>query len=282
MECLQPGTAQCKYTPELRIYEQFAALNGVEKMIALVSRNIEDASWQQYIEEVYSFSCIPQFFSFYIKNKQSMQLLFSLLSGKGDNYSDAVRFIYNTLLEVFKKNASNQIRLIAVQKNLIHKLLDRIALISKEQKRTWSDTLADDTAQLTLAKKQSEEVKKPSKKQGTGYGSDYTGQNQKWNTQEYIEKKQEQGQQLVILLNILEYFFDDWQLDQDASNEVIRILLSSCLLPLLESAFRSGSLLEMNKEHHLYIAYLHLVKVFARNNHLATLLLPIPQNYLPR
>jgi hypothetical protein len=61
-----------------------------------------------------------------------------------------------------------------------------------------------------------------------------------------------------------------------------KLVLESALLPLLESAFRSGSLLEMSKEAELNTSFLTLTKVLAKHKSLAPLLMPLPDNYLPK
>ncbi len=60
------------------------------------------------------------------------------------------------------------------------------------------------------------------------------------------------------------------------------MVLESSLLPLLESAFRSASLLEMSKEAELNNCYLHLARVIASHKLLTPLLMSIPENYVPR
>lgn len=47
--------------------------------------------------------------------------------------------------------------------------------------------------------------------------------------------------------------------DWEVPDELKDLFLESALLPILEAAFRSGSLLEMAKEYDLYTAYLELV-----------------------
>ena len=47
--------------------------------------------------------------------------------------------------------------------------------------------------------------------------------------------------------------------DWNAPEEIKNLLLESALLPTLESAFRSGSLLDMAKEYELNMAYLGFV-----------------------
>ena len=59
------------------------------------------------------------------------------------------------------------------------------------------------------------------------------------------------------------------------SHDVAGIIIESALLPLLENAFRSSSLLEMAKQHTLYKAYLDVVTTFAADLNLVTCLLPV-------
>ena len=51
------------------------------------------------------------------------------------------------------------------------------------------------------------------------------------------------------------------------------------MLPVLESALRSGSILEMAKELDVYLAYLNLVEAIATKQHLFGLLMDIGGNY---
>ncbi len=70
----------------------------------------------------------------------------------------------------------------------------------------------------------------------------------------------------------------DWQ----APTEVRDMILESALLPTLESAFRSGSLLDMAKEFELNMAYLGFVEELANHHSLIDLLLDIGESYEPR
>lgn len=58
-----------------------------------------------------------------------------------DKEMEAVKFIYDTLSEVFRSNNNSEIRLIAISDNLIQKILDRIAIVAKEKKRTYHENL---------------------------------------------------------------------------------------------------------------------------------------------
>jgi hypothetical protein len=59
------------------------------------------------------------------------------------------------------------------------------------------------------------------------------------------------------------------------------LILESSLLPILESAMRSGSLLEMAKETELYNAYLDLIVELSNNSDLSFSLMDIGPNYIP-
>lgn len=200
---------------------------------------------------------------------------------------NAVKFIYGTLIEVFKTMNNSEVRELAIERELLVRILDRIAMVSKEQKRQYEETQQEEedvVEETQLVKKQSEELpKKPKKKKGVGYGSDSTGQNSKWNTQEYVEKKKQRNIQLQQLLSIIEHYFDysDWKLSAKSASNLLKIIYESALLPLLESAFRSGSLLEMTKESDLYKSYLKIVQAISKHKALAPIFLDIPKNYVP-
>jgi hypothetical protein len=71
----------------------------------------------------------------------------------------------------------------------------------------------------------------------------------------------------------------EWQ----ASEEVRDLLLESAFLPNLESALRSGSLLEMIKEFELNMSYLKFIEELALNQvSLLPLLQEIGEDYSPR
>ena len=60
------------------------------------------------------------------------------------------------------------------------------------------------------------------------------------------------------------------------------MLLESALLPALESAFRSGSLLEMAKDYEVNMAYLSFVEELSNHSNLIELLLDIGDEFVPR
>ena len=62
----------------------------------------------------------------------------------------------------------------------------------------------------------------------------------------------------------------------------MKLFLESALLPILEAALRSGSILEMAKEFDLYSVLLKLVNTFAQKQVLLCLLTDIGPEYQPR
>lgn len=126
--------------------------------------------------------------------------------------------------------------------------------------------------------------KLPLKKRGIGYASDNTGNNSKWNTAEYVEKKNIRSLQLISLLGIVESFFDfqHWHPSEALLNKLQKTLFESALLPLLESAFRSGSLLEISKEFDLYHSFLKIVKSMSKHRVLAPVFMKLSPNYVPQ
>ena len=59
------------------------------------------------------------------------------------------------------------------------------------------------------------------------------------------------------------------------------MFLDSALLPSLESALRTASILEMAKEVNLFLAYLNLIESIAQKQNLFNLLLDIDKQYEP-
>ena len=70
--------------------------------------------------------------------------------------------------------------------------------------------------------------------------------------------------------------------DWEAPDQIKNMLLESALLPTLEAAFRSRSLLEIAKEYELNMSYLGFVQEIANHPTLIALLLDIGDEYEPR
>jgi hypothetical protein len=89
------------------------------------------------------------------------------------------------------------------------------------------------------------------KRKGVGYSSKV---GQTFNVAQYLENKKQRNDQIKNLIDICSNFINckEWK----ANDEVLNIFLESALLPLLESAFRNASWLDMAKESEVYHSYL--------------------------
>lgn len=63
--------------------------------------------------------------------------------------------------------------------------------------------------------------------------------------------------------------------------KLAEIIKNSCLLPLIESALRSGSLLDISKEADLFRSYLNIIKSMSANPSTISCLLEIDPKYKP-
>jgi hypothetical protein len=128
-----------------------------------------------------------------------------------------------------------------------------------------------------MEKKKKKEQKKDQKRKGVGYT---TGVGVIWNVSEYLKSKEAKSQQAANIVNILKNMIKskDWQ----APEQIKDMLLESALLPTLEAAFRSGSLLEIAKEFELNMSYLGFVQEISNHPTLLALLLDIGDSYEPR
>ena len=70
---------------------------------------------------------------------------------------------------------TSQVRELAIERDLLLRILDRIALVSKEKKRIYHEQIQEEKVHQVEVKKPEDEHKKPKKRKGVGYGSDNTG-----------------------------------------------------------------------------------------------------------
>lgn len=82
---------QTFYRQEMRIFEVFDKVGGVQQIIEVILKSLETwknkermQHWRQYIQELFSFSQLPHFFGLFMKNKEGLELLFQLLAGMPD------------------------------------------------------------------------------------------------------------------------------------------------------------------------------------------------------
>lgn len=122
-------------------------------------------------------------------------------------------------------------------------------------------------------------IRKKLKKKGIGYGTDNSS-NQKWDVAETELTKKQVSEQILNILPILDRFLDfqNW----NPPKELLESIYASALLPIMEAAFRGGSLLEIGKDSEVFKAYLKLVKTIAKHESLIPCLLDIPTKYTPK
>jgi len=210
------------YKPVMSIFDTFERNGGVERILELALKSLikwkdKDRSkrWFTWVQELSSFSSLPIFFGLFMKSKACMDLLFQVIVGAPDTdkttdaknpkkweeeEQKAVRLAYQILANVFSVNTDAKLREFAIQKNFFTRILDRIAIISKESRRKWvedQETQQAEDASPELKEKDDSDKrldeedykKKVVKKKGVGYASDNTGQNQRWNVSEYVQSK---------------------------------------------------------------------------------------------
>ena len=286
------------YTPNMNIFSVFKRHGGVDTLINVATNNIEkwkkqDAKtqWTKWIQDLKDLSDFPNFFEAFIKNPEAIGLLFDILANKPDEEAQkseedakkweekeliSHKYIYQALADSFKIGPSVEACQLAIESNRFGKILEVLGVISKEKPRRWCDNpdeeeKKEESQTASPTKKEKEEAggegKPKAKKKGVGYGTDYGGsfqagpkaQQAEWNVNQFVEKKKMKNEQLVSLLNVLASIFETqgWE----PTPAVLKMICESALLPLLESAFRNGSLVDMGKESNLYFALLS--KIFS-------------------
>ena len=86
--------------------------------------------------------------------------------------------------------------------------------------------------------------------------------------------------QIAYIIEILSNFFGTK--DCTPPQTVVDSILRSVLLPLIENAFRAGSLLDIVKFDKLYISYLRIVRVFSKVKSLSATLIEIDPRLKPQ
>ena len=281
------------YMPRMGVFEHFEKLGGVKQMITVTLKSLnlwknQDLAkkWILWLQELETFSAIPIFFKLFIKNKSCKDLLFKVLAGLPEEETNsgekkekeakqnmwekeqqsAVRFSYQILAEVFQVATDPNIRELAVENGLIHRILERLQALTGEIKRRIGEEEEEeggDVMEIPTPKKEEEgkEEEKSgekkavknidkSKRKGVGYT---TNVGEVWKVQQYLDAKKLKNDQIKILVDILSSFF--YTKEWSPKKQLQELIYTSCLLPLLENALRSGSLLEMTKDFTLYISY---------------------------
>ena len=121
------------------------------------------------------------------------------------------------------------------------------------------EVYVEDFEELKLAKKPSSNKvneadvasRAKAKRKGVGYS---TKLGERFDVGLYLENKKQRADQIKVLIDILCGFIGSksWKAPVDMLDEI----LESALLPILESALRNSSFLELSKEAEVYHSYL--------------------------
>jgi len=126
-------------------------------------------------------------------------------------------------------------------------------------------------------------AKKTKKKKGVGYTTEI---GEIWDVNAYLKLKETKNASLLRVFRIIQKFLEILGKIKDSTENYYErmrdSIIESAVLPTIESALRSGSLLEMAKEMELYQTYIHFIEKLASIPHLFDLILELPDDYEPK
>ena len=191
-----------------------------------------------------------------------------------------MKYTYKIIDKIFENHTTKELLDTCIDNGTFDKFLDRLSQLTGEPKRSrrtipeHGEIATEAQIDIKHAAKEKSEPKEKTKeekkkeKKGIGYT---TGTGSAWNVQEYLDSKDAKNSQISNIINILMHSIkstenDPFDFDAEPNDEndddqtrMKDLLLESALLPILEAALRSGSLLEMAKEIQLYNSYLDLI-----------------------
>eukprot|EP00743_Colponemidia_sp_Colp-15_P003750 GILK01004046.1.p1 GENE.GILK01004046.1~~GILK01004046.1.p1 ORF type:complete len:1912 (-),score=378.64 GILK01004046.1:123-5405(-) len=284
----------------MAVMREFERLGGLSVLVSAAKDAIkqekaeEKRQWlSMWIEEFETFLAVPLFSQMFMKNSNCRQILFCMISGAVDSIKISEQspstfwtYCYETLASVLRAAEDPVMRDTAIRCEVPQRVLRRLADITREPARQLTEETtreADEHAAID-ASTNAEAVKteKPTdkKKKGVGYGSDNDpSANQTWQLDDYVQSEKTRAAQITACIDVLCGLLHSSQWTPSA--ELVDTFLCSCLLPVIEAAFRSGSLIDMNKQPALFSAYLKLVRGFSQHELLLPLLQPLDKRYVP-
>lgn len=197
------------------------------------------------------------------------------------------QLIFVKLWHILRNNPILETKLIFLKKQVLIKLLKKLERLTLEISRVYDESVPVKTDEQNQPQNEKEEdlLKKIEKRKGVGYVPEGSGK--KWMVNEYLNQKEARNQFILFLLQLLNDLIDidftaeeakvHWQVRDSFYNTICE----SCLLPLLESSFKSSSLHEMAKENDLYTEYCKMIQIMSKHEHLRSLLERIPSTYKP-
>ena len=160
----------------------------------------------------------------------------------------------------------------------ISTFIERIGILTHEISRTkvQQEDYESDSDEETITT-ENKKQKRDKNRKGVGYTTDV---GQEWNVNSYMKKKESKNSQIADIIGILKGVIKSEEMC--LKYNLKDLILESSLLPVLENAFRSGSILEMAKEAELYNSYLDFIITVCSNKELRFILMDIGKEYEPR
>lgn len=258
------------YEPNLPVYKAFEKLDGIMKIISVLKSSIllwknKEAmnNWLKWVDDVEKFSVLPTFFSTLIRHQKCFNVIFDLLCGFYDqeNFNKEIcvetsNYIYEIINNTFLATESPNIRYIAIEKEIFKNILHKLEILTREKPRKYivDEKKENEEDKESKNTQQAQKADEKKSKKGVGYGSDHTGDNKSWDVNSYLESKKTNSEQIAAIIKLLANFFNtkEFKINKTLNNTI----LESVILPVLESAYRGGTLLELAKQDALYYAYL--------------------------
>ena len=272
-----------------RIVENYGFLLSNEyflnKAIELYEQNEMKEFYEQYIEVK---DKIPVFL---LTIKETENKLKLIKSSKLDVEEEKIKF-FSDYLKGLNKNKVKKIndmkkigdKMIQDKESAKHgeiiKIIEELGSLTHEKPRKFNPK--EEGEEKVEEKKNQKKVNtyhSNKKSRGVGYGSDYIGENKTWDVNSYLQGKKSNSTKIVKVINKLINFFENPKLIM--TQNLMKIILESPILPCIESSFRGGSLLELSKDSESFKTYLKLTEVLSKNNSLIPLLLEISKDYKP-
>jgi len=171
-----------------------------------------------------------------------------------DRQLEMVKLIYNVVQKIFEEDTNSEdLREKCLQNGMIDTFIERIGLLTCETARVKVQDKEVDLDEEEVFEYQTKK-KRDKNRKGVGYTTDV---GQEWNVNSYLKKKESKNSQVADIIGILRGIVMSKELS--IKYQLKDLILESALLPVLENAFRSGSILEIAKEGELYNAYLDFV-----------------------
>lgn len=288
------------YNPNFPVFEVFLTKGGMKYVIEVImEKDIaflkpdEKHRWQQIMQNLIELQKIEGFLSSMIQNKNFLLTIFELFIGNKESTRDwseaemtISSLIFEKLANILKNSVSYEVRADFLNKNVLKMLLNKLHSLTNEISRVYSDEDHVEEIISEVVIKKEPIVKEIKKRKGVGY--DKEGSGKKWLVNEYFAKKKVRNEFMVHLLKLFNNLFsiqfpsNDTPENMEIRNSLFNTICESCMLPLLESAFKSSSLYEMAKEFELYEQYCQSLLTISRTDEIKALVKPISKTYKPQ